>query len=76
MNCNIKHILAVGCSIVMVACTNYTPKPMGYFRIALMEKEYAYTQANTPYTFEYPTNVARIRPHKNNPLWMNIEYPT
>ena len=48
MNCNIKHILAVGCSIVMVACTNYTPKPMGYFRIALMEKEYAYTQANMP----------------------------
>lgn len=76
MNCNIKHILAVGCSIVMVACTNYTPKPMGYFRIALMEKEYAYTQANMPYTFEYPTNVARIRLHKNNPLWMNIEYPT
>jgi gliding motility-associated lipoprotein GldD len=73
---NLTYLLLVVCGFVLVACTsNYTPKPMGYFRINLIEKEYTYTNASVPYTFEYPSNIATIRPHRNNPLWIDVAYP-
>ena len=55
--------------------SGYTPKPMGYFRIDLHEKEYANSENNVPYSFEYPSNIAKIVPHKKNPLWVDVVYP-
>jgi hypothetical protein len=37
-----------GCSEV------YSPKPRGYFRIDLPEKQYIRFDSTYPYTFEYP----------------------
>lgn len=60
------------------SCNNeYTPKPRGYFRIALPERNYILLDSIYPYTFEYPS-YARIT---NDPLsseeknWINIEMP-
>ncbi|MEG1498747.1 MAG: gliding motility lipoprotein GldD [Bacteroidales bacterium] len=43
-------------SFLCVACQeNYTPKPMGYMRIALPKKEYrTFDSLPYPFTFEYP----------------------
>jgi len=60
------------------SCSNdFTPKPRGYFRIALPEKKYILLDSVYPYKFEYPA-YARIT---NDPLspqeknWINIEMP-
>ena len=43
-------------SLIMESCGgNYTPKPRGYFRIALPKKSYAlFDSTGFPYSFEYP----------------------
>lgn len=57
--------------------SDYTPKPRGYFRIALPEKKYILLDSIYPYTFEYPA-YAKIT---NDPIspqeinWINIEMP-
>ena len=64
--------------MVMSSCSNeYTPKPRGYFRIALPEKKYTVLDSIYPYTFEYPayaviTNDPQSPEEKN---WINIEMP-
>ncbi len=51
------------------------PKPRGYFRIDLPERNYIPFDTTFPYTFEYPS-YARISPDNNgNPYWINIDYP-
>ena len=56
---------------------NYTPKPRGYFRIALPEKKYVKLDSIYPYSFEYPV-YAKIT---NDPLspqqknWITINFP-
>ena len=67
-------------SLLIIGCDGevYTPKPKGYFRIDLPEKEYHLLDNNCPFTFEIP-NYAKIVPNSNNPdkpCWFNIEYPT
>jgi gliding motility-associated lipoprotein GldD len=72
-------ILAILAAIIgMQSCnSDYTPKPRGYFRIALPEKKYILLDSIYPYTFEYPA-YAKIT---NDPLspqekeWINIEMP-
>lgn len=64
--------------VVMLSCNSeYTPKPQGYFRIALPEKKYILLDSIYPYAFEYPayahiTNDP-LSPQENN--WINIEMP-
>ena len=64
--------------LIAPSCSNdFTPKPRGYFRIALPEKKYILLDSVYPYKFEYPA-YARIT---NDPLspqeknWINIEMP-
>ncbi len=70
------------CLIVVVifmasACKqNHTPKPRGYFRIDLPEKEYQQLNLGYPYNFEHPKYVA-IEPDSTGttePYWINIDY--
>ena len=66
------------CFIVLAACKNdYYPKPKGYFRIDLPEKEYIKFDSLYPYSFEYPV-YAKVLPD-NHPqaekYWINITYP-
>ena len=72
-------LIVIMAGIISVSsCNNeYTPKPRGYFRIALPEKKYILLDSIYPYSFEYPA-YARIT---NDPLspeeknWINIEMP-
>jgi gliding motility-associated lipoprotein GldD len=73
-------ILIVGTVGILLtaSCSNdFTPKPGGYFRIALPERKYILLDSVYPYKFEYPA-YARIT---NDPLspqeknWINIEMP-
>jgi gliding motility-associated lipoprotein GldD len=64
------------------ACSrDYTPKPRGYFRIDLPEKQYQLLSEGYPYGFEYPV-YARINPYKGKwqgtdtaDYWINVEIP-
>lgn len=57
----------------LYACTeDYTPKPRGYFRIDLPEKEYALLTNETPYAFEVAAN-AEVQLKED--YWMDINYP-
>lgn len=56
---------------------DYTPKPRGYMRIALPEKEYKLVETACPYSFEtatYSKYVPDMRVQTDS-CWFNIEYP-
>ncbi|MDR4988733.1 MAG: gliding motility lipoprotein GldD [Bacteroidales bacterium] len=49
------YVLLLVCLIALWACDRHsTPKPRGFFRIALPEKAYQATGEYYPYWFEYP----------------------
>ncbi|PLW94432.1 MAG: gliding motility lipoprotein GldD [Marinilabiliales bacterium] len=53
------------------------PKPRGYFRIDLPEKEYQWFDTTWPFAFKYPV-YAEMQPVKTpdaEPYWFNIIYP-
>ncbi|MFO8000392.1 MAG: gliding motility lipoprotein GldD [Marinilabilia sp.] len=65
--------------ILAYACGNsHPPKPRGYFRISLPEKEYTVIDTTLPYTFEQP-GYAKIKPDEeaadNEPYWANLAFP-
>ena len=70
-------------SLLMIACDEtYTPKPKGYFKIALPEKSYQqFDQPGFPYAFEYPMYGKIIQDSTffdtipENPYWINIDFP-
>jgi gliding motility-associated lipoprotein GldD len=70
-------VIIPGIFLVSSCSNEYTPKPRGYFRIALPERKYILLDTIYPYSFEYPA-YARIT---NDPLspeeknWINIEMP-
>lgn len=57
---------------------SYVPKPKGYFRIDLPEKNYILWDSSAcPFQFEIP-DYARVVPDPSpraEPCWINIEYP-
>ena len=69
--------------IFLTACNSpYTPKPSGYFKISLPEKNYQiFIGPGYPYTFEYPTYANVVRDSTffgdatENPWWINIDFP-
>lgn len=79
MNKRIRLLLVpVIVAILLQGChQTYTPKPRGYFRIDLPEKEYVRFDSTYPYSFEYPV-YARIIPDtrpSSEPFWINIDFP-
>jgi gliding motility-associated lipoprotein GldD len=54
-----------------------TPKPRGYFRIDLPEKNYRQMDIDCPYTFEYPTYSKIIQDPGNvgKDCWVDIYFP-
>ena len=65
-------LLAAGCGD-----ENPQPKPRGYFRIDLPEKQYVTLDTMARYSFEYPV-YATIMPDKYSPEerdWVNVEFP-
>lgn len=75
---NLLVLVLAGIAISFSSCSSdYTPKPRGYFRIALPEKKYSVLDSIYPYTFEYPSYAIitndPISPEETN--WINIEMP-
>jgi gliding motility-associated lipoprotein GldD len=64
--------------ILLIACgEEYAPKPRGYFRIDLPEKEYVSFDTTYPYSFEYPA-YSNIMPDERpgaEPYWLDIDFP-
>ena len=63
---------------LVVSCANeYAPKPRGYFRIKLPEKQYNVYNGGCNFIFEYP-KYARIETdtaYNAKPCWMDIVFP-
>ena len=62
---------------------SYTPKPRGYFRLELPEKEYRhFLPEDCPFRFDYPAYVEIARDSiffdepTENPCWMNTDFKT
>jgi gliding motility-associated lipoprotein GldD len=71
-------VVLCGITALFSSCNNdYTPKPRGYFRIALPEKKYILLDSVYPYRFEYPAYAIitndPLSPQEKN--WINIEMP-
>jgi gliding motility-associated lipoprotein GldD len=64
--------------LFLAGCSdNYSPKPRGYFRIDLPEKQYARFDSTYPYSFEYPVYAKVIADNRatSEPYWINIDFP-
>lgn len=75
-------LLLVNCILltVFVSCDDktYQPKPKGYFRIDLPEKEYVSLDSMKYYGFEHPV-YSKITPDYLSPEekeWVNVEFPS
>ncbi|MBX7182379.1 MAG: gliding motility lipoprotein GldD [Bacteroidia bacterium] len=74
-------IFALGILSIFVlfnACTDEsTPRPKGYLRIALPEKQYRVYDSICPFTFDLPV-YAKVLPSESQlaePCWSNIVFP-
>ncbi len=70
-------------SLLFLSCnSSYTPKPKGYFKIELPERNYqAFNEPGYPYSFEYPVYAKVVKDSTffgettENPWWINIDFP-
>ncbi len=73
-----KKYLPIIASLFLIACQgNYSPKPRGFFRIHLPEKEYVRLESSFPYSFEYPV-YSEFVPDKRpsaEPYWGDLIFP-
>src|ERR1700741_1887018 len=75
-----KLLLSAFLLLILVSACNgpSTPKPKGYFKITLPEKQYImYAPKDCPYRFEIPVYTTAYVDNtrfKEN-CWVNIEYP-
>ncbi len=64
--------------LILAGCGQpYSPKPRGFVRIELPEKEYTKVYTDFPYNFELPV-YARLEPDTRptaEPHWANVVYP-
>lgn len=78
---NRKNLLLIVLLITFLgflSCKNDTvPKPRGYPRIYLPEKEYQDFDTTFPYKFEYPvySRITIDTSYNPEPYWINIDYP-
>lgn len=65
-------------AIMLYACgEDVVPKPRGYFRLDMPDREYVKFDTTFPYTFEYPV-YSQVKPDPyspDEPYWMNMEFP-
>jgi gliding motility-associated lipoprotein GldD len=78
-----KQIFIIYVLLFSVSCnSDPVPKPKGYFKIDLPQKQYALFNApGYPYTFEYPVYSKVIKDSTffdekpENEFWINIDFP-
>ena len=73
-----KIFLLIIMAAFLFACDEtYSPKPRGYFRIELPQRDYVPFDSTFPYAFEYPS-YAVLSPDPFTPeeiYWLNISFP-
>jgi gliding motility-associated lipoprotein GldD len=76
MKNNIKILFFLLIIVSISACNNSNPvpKPTGYFRIDLPEKEYKLYNDDCPFTFEMPVYSFIIK-GKEEQCWMDLYFP-
>jgi len=74
--------LAVALSLISVFAScikkdeNYTPKPIGYFRLELPDHSYRHLDTILPFTFDYSNNAVLTFSEKDSgKYWIDITYP-
>jgi len=68
-------LLFITLTMLFVSCSeNYIPKPLGYHRIDLSEKEYFPYDSECAHQFLRPKNVNIVK--GMNSCWYSIEYPS
>ena len=60
--------------LFLMGCNNdYTPKPRGFFRIDLPEKEFRKSDLNCPFIFEY--GQYGLIENREEYCWFNVQFP-
>ena len=72
-----KIIVIISFCFLFLACSEevYTPKPRGFFRIDIQDTTYTPLQGKYPYFFEYSSRAVVDSLLRQEPYWINIEYP-
>lgn len=74
----VNVIVALMCMAGLMSCSDdYQPKPKGYFRIDLPEKDYVETKTNCSFSTEIP-GYAKLVPSpdkREGECWLNLFYP-
>jgi len=60
--------------LVIMSCDDYTPKPKGYIRFDLPEKEYRLFDSVCPFRFEYPV-YGKMLAVKGQNCWYDLSFP-
>ena len=70
-------LLTASCLLASCGEEDYTPKPRGFFRIELPEKNYQSYQADCPFTFKYPvySSIENDTKGLSEPCWINLNFP-
>ena len=76
-----KQLFYIAIGLLLCGCGGReikVPKPRGYFRIDLPEKQYKRFDTACPFTFEYPVyaKVEKDTDKNTQPYWYNIEFPS
>ena len=78
MNLKITYVCISLFLIILAGCSeNYTPKPRGYFRIDLEEKNYINYESKCGFNFDVPgySKIELFQGDSIDSCWMNISYP-
>jgi gliding motility-associated lipoprotein GldD len=69
--------LGLLCFLLGSCNPDYSPKPRGYFKIDLPQKEYQLYNGDCPYTFEYPVYAQVLPDTKEDakPCWLDVSFP-
>jgi gliding motility-associated lipoprotein GldD len=74
---NVLYIMIISFSCIFFSCQSpYAPKPRGYFRIDLPEKNYRQSDTSYPYSFEYPQYavVEESKHAQDEKYWIDIKF--
>ena len=76
MKNKINIIIFLAIIVFVVSCNNNNPvpKPRGYFRIDMPERNYKTYDANCPFSFEIP-DYAFILKQKEDYCWLDLYFP-
>jgi gliding motility-associated lipoprotein GldD len=74
MNINIIIGTVLLFSGLAVSCESYAPKPRGYMRFDLPDKEYRLFDDVCPFRFEYPA-YGKMIPVEGQNCWYNLSFP-